>query len=380
MTVQYFFVYFEDLGSSFVYFVDLGILIVITMATKKELEDQLGAAQEEIAEMKQFMGNLKIQDKNFLYREKKFAKFDGSGDVIDWTSNIFGYVTSRFKDEELKVDYIIDHLDGKAKREIKYRTLDASTSAEDVVQMLIEVFGDKDRAIQVQQEFYSRVQTKEESVEDYAYALTDLVIKMKKLGIKHAYPADQILKERFAEGVIDVNLRRELHRLNLEGSHLKFHQLRRRALTWVDEDKKVEDCKVMEASASIDSMSSGSLQHRLQEQEKKIEQLNKDLSYVKQNKNYNRSYQYSSGQRNEGQYSSGQRNEGKSMGSNTRPQEKPRIICHYCKEPNHVIRDCMLLKQKNRKEAEQQHTTGVKYTAGMKSQMAEYEENDSGND
>jgi hypothetical protein len=203
-------------------------------ATKQELEEQLAASQEELSQIKKVLGHLKISEPTTQYKEKKFKKFNGEGDVMEWTTEVLKYVSTRFQSDAVRIDFIIDHLEGKAKREIKYRLMDVSTTADNLVAMLIDTFGDRDQVIKLQQTFYSRMQQPGESVEDYAYALTDLVVKMRNAGVKLAYTKDQILKERFADGVEDVNLRRELCRLNLEAPTLKFHELRKRALRWED--------------------------------------------------------------------------------------------------------------------------------------------------
>jgi hypothetical protein len=210
------------------------------MGTKKEIEEQLATTKLELEQMKTALGHLKISNPGICYKEKKFPKFSGKVtiDVMEWTSDILAYMNERFQNDAVKVDFIMDHLEGKAKREIKFRLLGISTTAEDLVVMLVETFGKSDQVIRLHQTFYSRVQEDDESIEDYAYALTDMIIKMNTVKVKLAYPADQILKERFADGVRNTDLARELIRLNIELPMLKFVDLRKRALLWEERERK----------------------------------------------------------------------------------------------------------------------------------------------
>ena len=82
----------------------------------------------------------------------------------------------------------------------------------------------------MQQNFYSRQQKVSESVDEYAHALIELILKMEKLNPSLLKKADVLLKERFAEGIFDVSLRREMKRLNKERPDIEFYQIRGEAL------------------------------------------------------------------------------------------------------------------------------------------------------
>ena len=314
------------------------------MATKKELEEQLAEAQEELQQMKSMMGNLKVKKPSSHYKEKKFAKYNGQGDIAEWSTEILQYVNDRFDKEVVKIDFIVDHLEGKAKREIKYRLLDVSTDARNVCDMLIDTFGDKDKAIKLQQTFYSRVQQEGETTEQYAYALTDLIVKMIHVGVKQAYTTDQILKERFADGVSDLSLRRELSRLNIEAPGLKFHELRKRALLWEDSDRKDDKDKDDKVKASSEEMKAPNMLQLFKDQQKQLEQMQKLVqSMVSGSTTLVRTTSQSQLDPKVPPQAS----------FNPASDKKPRIICRYCKEPNHIVRDCILVKQKERLKQQQ---------------------------
>lgn len=378
---------------------------------------ELETALKKIKDLEEGMEKLKTNKvPSYFYKEKKIPKYDGTTDVIEWTENISKYVKSRFAKESDQVDYIIDHLEGKPRKEIRYRTLNLDISTDNLIAMIVDVFGDKLRFVQLQQEFFSRKQNKEESVEDYAYELLELVTKMTKMDVKQAYATDGILKERFAEGVNDIHLRRELIRLNLESPKLKFHELRRRALEWAAEDSETASCKETEATVSTDSANSNNLMKMVEEQQKQLSQVNETLVSMQQSHGYFHNmvprypqtrfpgpeqYRFQAPQQygrfqapqNYGRYMASQPHYNRLPGpqnfnrfqrptSVTNQQQRPQssnarlpssqqprsqysaggnyeVICHYCKQPNHIKRDCVLLK--NKMKTSQQYSQEVYY-------------------
>lgn len=327
------------------------------MGTKKEVEEQLAAARTELQKMKEMMGNLQVKVPPTHYKEKKFKKYDGSSDAEEWTSEILLYVNSRFdQNEAVKIDYIIDHLEGKAKQEIKYRLIRGTTNAADICNMLTETFSN-DKTYTLQQDFFSRVQKDGESTQEYAYALTDLVVRMKhlKMDVEH----DKILKERFANGVLDKNLRRELFRLNEDAPSIKFHELRKRALQW-EETGREDDRKTSgKVKASFEEMTSSNLVKLLTDQQKQLQQMQQLMQTMIGGSQGPTTAQY--------------KDQAKSVPSSTSSQKKPKIICRYCKEPNHVVKDCILIKEKEKQK--QKH-----FRASNNEATAETPEKDSGNE
>ena len=78
----------------------------------------------------------------------------------------------------------------------------------------------------LQQRYYSRQQGGDEILDDFAHALMDLAMKIADLSQNVIPHKDASVKSRFAEGDYDMELKRELKRLNTERPTLKFHELR----------------------------------------------------------------------------------------------------------------------------------------------------------
>jgi hypothetical protein len=105
-----------------------------------------------------------------------------------------------------------------------------------------------------------------------------MIIKINKVKVKLAYPVDQILKERFADGVRNTNLGRELSRLNIESLMLKFVDFRKRALLWEERERKEVKHKT---KASTDEMTSSTVWQLIKEQQKQMEDLKKLVTSLK---------------------------------------------------------------------------------------------------
>ena len=217
------------------------------MPTKEELENELKdlklkyqALSEEKEEAEQKAKPV------YITREKKFAKYDGTTDLEDWITEIKAYVTGRYKKSDEQIDFIIEHLEGEPKQEIKYRQKQGENNLDQIFGSLLNVFGGKDTLTALQQKFFSRVQTDETEVQ-YSYALMDIVLKLQKKEPQMYKDPDVMLKERFAEGVSDPNLRRELKRLNTERPAYKFWELRDRAVEWLKDKTPESTLEAVEA-------------------------------------------------------------------------------------------------------------------------------------
>lgn len=75
--------------------------------------------------------------------------------------------------------------------------------------------------------------------------LTDIILKKDKdiLGDR-----DLMLKERFTDGVVDPQLRREMRRFMFEHKSISFSEFRQLVLRWSDDGANTSQCKVMNAS------------------------------------------------------------------------------------------------------------------------------------
>ncbi len=174
--------------------------------------------------------------------------------------------------------------------------------------------------LQLQQKFYSRDQGKDESLSDYSYILMEIMLVLQERDSRTYADSDAILKERFAEGIRDKSLKRQLKWLNLESS-LKFWQLRDRARSWIENGSRATLARSQGVLATSEALH-GDFKKALEDQQKQIKELSDSISVLA--KGLCR----------------------KSSDSATgRGQGKIRFLCHYCKGPNHYARDCFKRKR-----------------------------------
>ena len=115
---------------------------------------------------------------------------------------------------------------------------------------------------------------------------------------------DNLLKQRVAEGVADVTLKRELHRLNEERDKMKFHQFREHAKEWLDSGKNGKKTAIQEEHTTSTELQE--LRDLVQEQKKRLDEFQGNMHQQQAN-----------------------------------PQQefnKEPFTCHYCGGPNHFKR------------------------------------------
>ena len=110
-----------------------------------------------------------------------------------------------------------------------------------------------------------------------------------------------------AEGVVDVTLKRELHRLNEERDKMKFHKFREHAKEWLDSGKKGKKTAIQEEHTTSNELQE--LRDLVHEQKKRLDEFQCNMHQQQAN-----------------------------------PQQefdKEPFTCHYCGGPNHFKRTCI---------------------------------------
>ena len=202
-------------------------------------------------------------------------------DVDDWIETTLSYI-SRLKKEPEKVDMILNFLDRTPYSEVRFRIDRTKATSSEVLGILKKIYGEKDSWTRMQQNFYSRQQKVGESVDEYAHALIELILKMDKLNPSLLKKADVLLKERFAEGILDVSLRREMKRLNKERPDIEFYQIRDEANDWTkDESAQAMQHVTHEAvrtSQAVESSKLDNIMQFMQDQQKQMQSIEERMN------------------------------------------------------------------------------------------------------
>lgn len=293
----------------------------------------------------------------FVGKDKRIKSFSTKDDVSEWVESVAHYVNQRFRSDDDKKEFILDHIEREPKLELRLHLDLSGADADQILQMLNTIFSSKATLIQVQQQFFARNQSSSESLEDFSYQLMDLALQLKKLKPSVFQNMEDMLKEKFAEGVRDKALKRELRRLNKESSTLKFYELRDRARAWSSEDVDVDSELLQEAvtgassqpvSAKSDDPVTSKVLDLLEKHEKSIDKLSESLKQMGSSSGRGRG-RYRNDRRGRGAQNYGSPN--KRSDNNDPPGE---IICHHCKGPNHYARDCLKKKAELRQKHERQ--------------------------
>lgn len=159
-------------------------------------------------------------------------------DVEEWLKELDAHLAS-LKDRTVleKVQFVMDHLEGSAKGEVRYRPEEERNTVSLIKNILKDVFKDRRSLATRQEDFYTYRQSKDESLRDFSHGLLRRFRAVSKLVPTMEATKDSVLTVQFSEHVFDTNLRRELRRLLREKSDISFIKMREEAIMWAgDED------------------------------------------------------------------------------------------------------------------------------------------------
>ena len=278
----------------------------------------------------------------YVSRDRRLPKLRGpkqkvdDPDVDDWVLDMEDAVSSRPMKPKEAVEFIMDHLAGEAKAEIRHRPASVRDDPKELLAILQEVFGDKRALSNRYEAFYRRQQGPGESLLDYSIALLKAWGRVEK----DMRPGDtkgdkeQLLKDRLAEGVRDEALRRELRRLNMDLPQSTFWQFRDRALKWLGAPKEPEvTASVKEAKTSAKDSDLLELLKKQQEQLAALSEEVKKLGQIKENKP-GRADNVSMRGRGRGRGRGGDANRGRGF------NQQGARVCFRCQSPTHFIQEC----------------------------------------
>ena len=139
-------------------------------------------------------------------------------------------------EEGTAVEWLIQALEGSARREVLTRAAGEADTAAKVLAVLAATFGDQPSALLTS--FHGRRQGMGESVVGYAQHLLMLTTKLNAAQADAVNPA--MLCDRFIDGLHPPSLRRDICRYAREHDDVTFHQVRAEAQRWMREDADVE--------------------------------------------------------------------------------------------------------------------------------------------
>ncbi|XP_071821167.1 uncharacterized protein [Apostichopus japonicus] len=251
-----------------------------------------------------------------LERFKDRPQKPGDQTIAEWVADVRRQMASRGMTMGEQPAYILDHLAGKARKEIVGRGDAITKDAEKIFQVLLKVFGDGESLALLQQQFFSYRQREEEDLVTCSLELVDLYDRIVALDSSFSTCKESNLKGRLAESVRDEGLRRELRRINLENSKLSFFDARDQALVWYGRSTKTHPKPRNVATEEL-TADETSVENIVRVQSRQIkaqqEQINQLLEFV----------------------------------TRGRQQHPPdRGLCFKCNSPDHIKRNCPEMEKK----------------------------------
>lgn len=276
----------------------------------------------------------------YMTRERKLPKLRGpkqkseDPDVEEWVADMENVISSRPMKPKEATEYILDHLVGEAKAEIRHRPTSVREDPKEMLAVIQEVFGDKRALSNRYEDFYRRQQSAQESLLDYSIALLKAWgrIEQDAKPEMKAGNKDQLLKDRLTEGVRDEPLKRELRRLNMELPDLTFWQFRERALKWLGApEERMVMAAVKESVATPKSdPDAPTLMEMLKSQQEELAKLREEVRKLAMGRRGG----YSGRARGQGRGRGG--GPGQGRGYNDQGQR----VCFNCASPHHFVYDC----------------------------------------
>lgn len=221
----------------------------------------------------------------YLKSERKMPKLSGrplkdsDPDVEEWIADMREHIGS-IPSKEGQVDFIMNHLTGSAKSEVRLHSQEERKSGEQILHILEETFQPQETITQLERQFYQRNQLPNETLGEYSLALMKLLdIISKRQGVK-MQSQDRVLKERFVDGLSDSQLKRELKKFAVDNRDLPFHEFRKQMLLWVEDKPPEPQAKVEVNKTSTSFTTNDEIFRMMQKQQELLEKQQKQIDYL----------------------------------------------------------------------------------------------------
>ena len=198
-------------------------------ALEAQLQDQAGASAPSTVSPSQI--TVKVP------KERKLRKFAGSRDdhvIEEWILDAERATTGQSEAEA--VDFLIYHLEGAAREEVRLRPAEERNNPAAVFKILRGTFGEGLTSTQALRRFFERRQKERETIQDFTHALMLLLSRVERLSSEGVADKDKLLRDQFLENLRDPQLRRDIKRWARDNPTKTFQHIREEVQRWVDGD------------------------------------------------------------------------------------------------------------------------------------------------
>ena len=216
----------------------------------------------------------------YMRSDRKFPKFGGrptkdSDPLVDeWITDMREHIRSS-PSRDSHLDFVMDHLIGNAKSEIRLRPDEQRETGEQILNILEQLYQPKDTLTQLQQKFYQRDQQTNETLESYSLALMTLADQITRRAGKELPDQDKVLTERFIDGITEQHLRQELRKFSLDEGEIPFLEFRRLMLRWIEDNPASIQKRVHKTTSECSE-----LLEMMKKQQELLEKQQKQIDYL----------------------------------------------------------------------------------------------------
>lgn len=178
----------------------------------------------------------------FIPRERKCSKFYGNDEsssvtIEDWVEEVRACIYDRNCTITEKIQFVLDHLGGEARMEIKLRPRSERDVPEKIFKILTDMYSGRKSYVKLQQQFFGRKQREGETLCEYSHALMSLMELIVNTNSDCVPNPDRVVRDQFVEHVRSVSLRRELKKLVRQTPTISLWQVREEAMRWLEESE-----------------------------------------------------------------------------------------------------------------------------------------------
>ena len=161
-------------------------------------------------------------------------KSERDPEVTEWAEDM-RRLTKDLSDAE-GAQLVLDHLTGPARDEVRLCSPSERGKPESIISHVLKAYTCFETPSLRWQDFYSRRQRGGESVQEFSLQLMKLLRKVELASSKETHQQlhdkDAVLCEKFAAGLSDPSLQREVRRYVQENPLIQFTDLRNKVLSW----------------------------------------------------------------------------------------------------------------------------------------------------